>query len=185
MDRVSDVLPMSPHMLDTYKDLIARQYEACFCMLGACVDRCSESAWHGPVANLRFCQAAFHALFCADLYLGEDVESLRGQLFHREHAAVFGDYEEFEDRPPQAVYEKPFIKAYLQHCRDKAATALAGETEETLVRRAGCDWLDLSRAELHVYNIRHIHHHAAQLSLRLRLDAGEGIPWVSSGWRAV
>jgi len=29
-----------------------------------------------------------------------------------------------------------------------------------------------SGAELHVYNIRHVQHHAAQLSLRLRLDGG-------------
>jgi hypothetical protein len=42
---------------------------------------------------------------------------------------------------------------------------------------------DFSRAELHVYNIRHIHHHAAQLSLRLRLDTGRGVDWVGSGWR--
>lgn len=172
-------------MLEAYKVLIVRQYESCFCMLGACVDRCPESGWHGPVANLKFCQAAFHALFCADLYLGADVESVRGQPFHREHAAEFADYEELEDRAARAVYEKPFVRAYLQHCRDKAATVVGGETEETLERRAGFDWLDLSRAELHVYNIRHIHHHAAQLSLRLRLDTGEGIPWVGSGWREV
>jgi hypothetical protein len=41
----------------------------------------------------------------------------------------------------------------------------------------------LSRAELHIYNIRHIQHHAGQLSLRLRLETGEGVDWVGSGWR--
>ena len=41
------------------------------------------------------------------------------------------------------------------------------------------------RAELHVYSIRHIQHHAAQLSLRLRLDAGVAIPWIGVGWREV
>jgi len=38
-----------------------------------------------------------------------------------------------------------------------------------------------SRAELHIYNIRHIQHYAAQLSLRLRLDTEVDIPWVSHG----
>jgi hypothetical protein len=41
----------------------------------------------------------------------------------------------------------------------------------------------MSRAELYVYNLRHIQHHAAQLSLRLRLDHGVNIAWVGSGWR--
>ncbi len=172
-------------MLDAYKELIARQFEASLCMLGACVDRCPEENWHEPVANLKFCQVAFHALFFTDVYLGPDVESLREQPFHREHATLFADYEEIGGGVQQAVYEKPFIRDYLEHCRAKAASVLAGETEETLIRRAGFDWLDLSRDELHVYNIRHIHHHAAQLSLRLRLDTGEGIPWVGSGWREV
>jgi hypothetical protein len=57
------------------------------------------------------------------------------------------------------------------------------ETEESLREIVEFDWLSLERAELHVYNIRHIQHHAAQLSLRLRLDTGDGIPWVGSGWR--
>ena len=38
-----------------------------------------------------------------------------------------------------------------------------------------------TRAELHLYNIRHIQHHAAQLILRLRLDTDVDIPWVGRG----
>ena len=41
----------------------------------------------------------------------------------------------------------------------------------------------MSRAELYVYNTRHLQHHAAQLSLRLRLDAGVHTPWFGGGWR--
>jgi hypothetical protein len=41
----------------------------------------------------------------------------------------------------------------------------------------------LPRAELHVYNIRHIQHHSAQLIMRLRLDCDVDVPWISSGWR--
>ena len=39
----------------------------------------------------------------------------------------------------------------------------------------------LTRAELYVLNLRHIQHHAAQLSLRLRVDADAATPWISSG----
>lgn len=172
-------------MIEHYKSLIVRQYEAALCMLGACVDRCSDADWHAPVANLKFSQAAFHALLFTDLYLGSDVVSLRSQPFHRRHADVFADYEEFENRPQRALYDKPFVKMYLQFCRDKAAEVVASETAESLEHSSGFQWLEISRAEVHVYNVRHIHHHAAQLSLHLRLRTGEGIPWVGSGWRDV
>ncbi|MBT4867742.1 MAG: hypothetical protein HON53_21800 [Planctomycetaceae bacterium] len=172
-------------MLDTYKEMISQQFEATFCMLGACINRCPETSWNAPVANLQFCQVTFHTLFCADIYLGSNPASLRQQPFHREHAHVFADYEELGDGLQQATYDKSFINTYLQHCRQKASQVLAAESTETLQQMADFEWLNFSRTELHVYNIRHIHHHAAQLSLRLRLDADIEIPWVGSGWRDV
>jgi hypothetical protein len=62
---------------------------------------------------------------------------------------------------------------------------IAAETAETLTAGCGFQRRPISRAELHVYNLRHIQHHAAQLSLRLRLDAQQEIPWIGSGWREV
>lgn len=170
-------------MLDTFKELTANQYEAAFCTLNACIDRCPETAWNAPVANHAFCQSVFHALFYADVYLGQDDKSFRDQPFHRSHADFFADYEELEDRPPQRLYDKESIKTYLQHCRNKAAEVIAAETADTLKARCGFKWLAFSRAEVHLYNIRHIQHHAAQLILRLRLDAHADLPWARSGWR--
>ncbi len=67
--------------------------------------------------------------------------------------------------------------------RTKAKETLAQESAEILVGPSGFRRRNCSRAELHVYNIRHIQHHAAQLILRLRLDAGIAIPWVSREWK--
>ena len=172
-------------MLDTYKEMVANQYEAALCMLGACVDRCPNSNWQGRVAKYKFCQVTFHTLIFTDLYLGPDVDSLGKQPFHLEHASIFADYEELEDRVPVHTYDKSFIRAYLQHCRDKASSVIAEETEEALNQNPGFERKHFSRAELHVSNIRHIHHHAAQLSLRLRLDTNEDVPWVHSGWKDI
>ena len=171
-------------MLETFKQLLAHQYAAALCTLNACIERCPDANWNAPVGSLAFCQVAFHALFFTDLYLGQDKEALRRQPFHRDHERFFRDYEELEDRPQQWLYERPFIRAYLGHCRDKASQAVAAETEQTLEARAGFG-RDYSRAELHVVNIRHLQHHAAQLSLRLRLDAHVQVPWFGSGWRDV
>ena len=172
-------------MLDTFKELIANQFEAAFCTMNTCIDRCPDTAWNTPVVNLAFCQAVFHALFYADFYLGQDLESFRRQPFHRANEHFFRDYEELEDRPQQLLYEKTPIKAYLQHCRNKASEVIAAETADTLRARSSFDWLQFSRAEVHVYNLRHILHHAAQLSMRLRIDADIDIPWTKSAWRDV
>ena len=170
-------------MIEVYKSAVAHQFEAAFCTLGRCVEACPEPLWHQPVGNLKFCQVAFHTLFFADLYLGPSVASLRLQAFHRDHAAIFADYEELEPVRQKALYDKPFIDAYLQHCREKAARTIAEETAELLAGTSGFDWLKFTRGELHICNIRHVQHHAAQLSLRLRLEAGVEICWVGSGWR--
>ncbi len=172
-------------MLDTLKALITNQLEAALCTLNACIDECPEAAWDAPVANLAFCQVVFHTLFFADCSLGQNVESLREQTFHRNHKSFFRNYEELEDRKPELLYDQPSIVTYLEFCRHKASEVVAMETADTLSGRCGFEWLPVSRSELYIYNIRHIQHHAAQLSLRLRLDANTNIRWVKSGWRDV
>jgi hypothetical protein len=175
-------------MLDIIKESFASQFQAALCTLSVCIDRCPEASWHEKVGNLRFCQVALHTLLFADLYLSvsEDQEAFKAQPFHREHAGVFQDYEEFgHQRVQQMTYEKPFIAAYVQVVRKKIEEAIAAETEASLVGPTGFSWRTGTRAEHHVYNTRHIQHHAAQFSLRLRIDHGIVIPWIGRGWKEV
>jgi DinB family protein len=170
-------------MLDEFKRLIASQFDAALCTLNLCVDRCPVAIWNLPVGNYPFSQVAFHTLFFTDYYLGLNAESFRDQPFHRAHHDFFGDYEQLEPREPTSIYERESIIEYLKFCRDKAAVAIAAETADTLCARADFARRAFSRAELYPYNIRHIQHHAAQLSLRLRISAHVDIPWCGSGWR--
>lgn len=172
-------------MLNTLKELLARQYEASLSMLNLAVDGCPDASWNASVARWKFCQVAFHATFFTDLYLqpGDDIDALKRQAFHVERRADFRDYEELGDRPQVLLYERKFVLSYLQNVRRKAQETIARETAEVLAGPSGFHWRLCSRAELHVYNIRHVQHHAAQLSLRLRLDADVDIPWVGHAWR--
>jgi len=172
-------------MLDTLKTLLANQFEASLCTLHLAVMRCPDACWNQPVANWKYCQAAFHCVFYADLYLqpSDNVEAFKQQPFHVDHAGVFRDYEEMENRPAVLLYEKAFVLRYIQHIRQKAAATIAQEAADALAGPSGFSWRKCSRAELHVYNIRHIQHHAAQLSLRLRQDANVDVPWVSHAWK--
>ncbi len=151
-------------------------------MLSACIDRCPEHAWNAPVFNLKFSQVVFHTLFYADMYLGPDLKAFRGQAFHQENKAFFSDYEELEDRPPVKLYEKPPVKKYLEYCRSKAESVIDSETVETLNASSGFAHLPFPRMESHIHNIRHIYHHAAQLSLQLRANHDINTPWCKTGW---
>jgi hypothetical protein len=170
-------------MLDTFKELTVSQFEAALCTLNTCIDRCPQSAWQARVGNYAFSQVVFHTLLFTDLYLGADVASLRAQPFHVSNADFFANYEEFEDHVPRNLYERAPVKRYLEHCRQKVGEVIRGESEQTLGGPSGFEWRKFTRAELHVYSLRHVQHHAAQLSLRLRLDHAVDIPWIGSGWR--
>ena len=45
---------------------------------------------------------------------------------------------------------------------------------------SGFSWLRFGKTELQLYNIRHIQHHAGQLTDRLRTAAGIGVRWVAA-----
>jgi len=89
-DSVEDM----PAMLNTFKTLLANQHEAVFCMWNTFIDRCPDSSWNEPIVNLAFCQAAFHTLFFADVYLGRKIDAVRDQSFHHDNTESFRDYEE-------------------------------------------------------------------------------------------
>ena len=172
-------------MLETVKTLLTSQFEASLCTISHCVVKCPDELWNVPVAKYPFCQVAFHVLFFADFYLGTDAESQRQQPFHLAHPNLFGDYEQLQDREPESLYDGSQIEAYLDFCRSKAVATVAAETEQDLCAPAKFARRSFSRAELHVYNIRHVQHHAAQLILRLRLGSDVDIPWIGAGWREI
>ncbi|MBA2117025.1 DinB family protein [Bremerella alba] len=171
-------------MGNLWNDLLGRQYEAALCTLNYSIEKSPEPAWQGKVVNMTFDQAVFHTLFFTDYYLGKKPEELKQQAYHRQHAEFFADYEEMEPRAQRQRYTKATLGDYLQFCRAKAKETLAVETAQDLA--AACEFppKTFSRAELHVYNLRHIQHHAAQLVMRLRMDYQVDTPWFGSGWRA-
>ena len=183
--RPESELPM-PDLLPTLRDLLAHQYEAALSALHLVIVRCPDELWEAPVARYKFCTTAFHVVFFGDVYLqpSDDEAAFQQQQFHRAHAAEFRDYEEFADRQPAYCYSRGFVVEYLHFVRQKAAATISAETAETFAGPSGFKRRQCTRAELHVYNIRHLQHHAAQLALRLRQDNPEvSIPWVGHAWK--
>jgi hypothetical protein len=187
MNSTQNAEQLKANMLDMLKELLGHQYEASLSTLNLAIARCPDASWNERIASLKFCQAAFHTVFFTDVYLqpSDDVDAFKVQPYHLEHRNKFRDYEEMEDRAQVLLYEKPFVLDYLRHVRRKAQETIARESAEVLAGPSGFARRNCSRAELHVYNIRHIQHHAAQLILRLRLDTEVDIPWVGHAWREV
>ena len=168
-------------MIEVYRKAMIGQYEAALFTLKDTTDICPDEMWNAPVSDNAFCECVFHALFFGGLYLGPNVEALRQQAFHLEHPEIFRDYEEMEDRKPELLYDRQMIETYFAFVHAKMLEVMAAETEASLAEPVGFPWLDIARTEMHPYNIRHLHHHAAQLSLKLRLETDLNPKWVKSG----
>lgn len=166
-------------MVDTVKNMIKSQMTACLDTLRYCIENCPDADWQKAHKDAPFSQVVFHALFYADFYLGRDSVPFKEQPFHLTHRHIFEDYEEMEDRIPVKLYEKAFCLDYLAHCATKLKAKVDAETEDSLMGASGIDFRKCSRAELHVYNIRHIQHHAAQLGFRIQMITGKETPWFS------
>ena len=165
-------------------NIIVDQYEAAFSTLNLCIAECDDKQWESRIANLTFSQAAFHTLFYADLYLNNDNDdSFQSQQFHLQNTDSFRDYEELKNQQQTYSYSLGFIESYLAHCRQKLHQVFESATEDWLNEASPFRWIPSTRGEVHIYNIRHIQHHAAQLIMRLRLDGLEDFPWFRSGWQ--
>ena len=165
-------------MIDHFKTIIASQFEASLCMLHDCVRKCPREHWDGIVAKYPFWQVVYHTLCFADLYLTESEGAFQFRDIHPKGWA------EFNEEYPSRRFEKPELADYVAWCREKAIRSIGAETAESLQGASGFPRLRFSRAELHVYNIRHIQHHTGQLGAYLRrLDQKIDPDWVGAGWR--
>lgn len=168
-------------MIELVRKSLAGQFEAALCMVQQCVAACPAAHWEGKIANDAFRQIVYHTLFYLDFYLARDEAAFELRDLHRQ-----GGDERGPDLSPGLSQEKTL--EYIALCREKITAALAGETEATLQGPSGFSWLKFSRLEAHVYNIRHVQHHAGQMSAYLRrveakLADPKALRWVGSGWR--
>ena len=57
--------------------------------------------------------------------------------------------------------------------------AIEGLTDEKALERSAFGWVEMSYAELLLYNMRHVQHHAAQLNLILRQRTDSAPGWIA------
>jgi hypothetical protein len=154
------------------KTIIWHQFGAAIDMLENAIDACPKDIWCNRIDYAEFWYIAFHTLFFLDLYLSEAVKGfIPPQPF---------TLDELDERGilPERVYTKEELLKYLEHGREKCKSSISSLTEEQANQACGFSWLDITTAELLLYNMRHVQHHAAQLNHMLSRKLGSAPRWV-------
>lgn len=166
-------------METTWNGILWNQYGASIDMLENAIDACPDELWsdlskppawasHGVVG---FWYLVYHTLFFLDLIISEPEKFVPPPPFDLRELDPAGL---LPDRP----YTKEELGAYLRQCRQKCRQALASLTEEAIWRPRRYGTMELPYAELLLYNLRHVQHHAGQLHLLLRQNVGAAPRWV-------
>lgn len=162
-----------------WKTAVWQQFGAAIDMLENAMRACPEEIWGDRSLQPEFWYVAFHSLFYLDLYLSES------EVGFAPPAPFTLDEMDERGLMPERVYTKEELQRYLDHGRAKCRATIEAITEEKGNRRCGFSWLDLSVAEMLLYNMRHAQHHAAQLNLILRQKTGTAPRWVRKTERAL
>lgn len=186
-------MPDAPETLDAARatsalaTVLKSQYHAALAMLRDAIERCPEDLWLDSRPTNAFWQIAYHALFFTHLYVGQDAESFRPWAEHQRDTqnedGIGGTPDPASTLPriPQP-YSKEQTLRYWHICDEMIDGAV--DALDLRRRDSGFSWYRMSKLEHQIVNIRHIQHHTAQLSDRLRAAQNAGVKWVG-GRRAL
>ncbi len=154
------------------------QYHAALAMLKQTIEQCPEALWVDGSCAVAFWRVAYHTLFFTHLYLQPNVEAFRPWEHHREEHEYLGPMPWAQNRQPKigSPYSKSQLLEYWQVCDEMVDTAV--DQLDLDARECGFPWYKLPKLDHQINNIRHVQHHAALLSGRLRLARGTDVGWV-------
>ncbi|MBI4719022.1 MAG: DinB family protein [Planctomycetes bacterium] len=152
------------------------QYHAALAMLRQAVEHCPDDLWNEGPNPAPFWQVAYHTLFFTHLYLQTNEACFRPWDQHREgHEDL--PWPPDSGRAIPTPYTKDQVLDYWRFC--SAAVDAAVDTLDLASSQSGFSWhKTMTKLEHQIQNIRHIQHHAAFLSARLRARTDVEVRWV-------
>ncbi|MHA2099640.1 MAG: DinB family protein [Candidatus Kariarchaeaceae archaeon] len=155
-----------------FKEILWLQFGATIDMLENAMQACPDEHWGDRKQHMEFWYITYHALFWLDLYLSDSVKEFTPPtpftLDELDPAGIL----------PERVYTKDELHSYLEHGRKKCRETIDALTDEKVNQRCRFEWIEGSVAEVLLYNLRHVQHHAAQLNLILRRSINSAPRWV-------
>ncbi len=156
----------------TWRAISWQQLGASIDMLENAIRACPDRLWGDRAQQPEFWYLAYHTLFFLDVYMSDSIDAFAPPApFTLSELDPTGAL-------PDRVYSKAELLTYLDHGRNKARARIEAFTADSAVEVCRFGWIDLTKAESVLYNMRHVQHHTAQLNLLLRQD-GSAVPgWV-------
>jgi DinB superfamily len=164
------------------RSALKSQYHAALKTLQQVIEKCPEPMWNDPADGAaRFWRVAYHTLFVSHFYLQQDQSTFTPWSRHRDEAQYISGVPLESERPPKAC--EPFTRdELLEYWHDCDGMIDAGvDALDLSAAQCGFPWYKMPTLEHQIVNIRHIQHHAAALSSRLRRTAGIEVDWVGEG----
>ena len=152
------------------KDAIWSQFGAALMMLENAIDMCPDEHWD---ASSRIWYHAYHCVFWTDYYL-----TLNPSQFTPPEPYTLSEFDP-SGVMPDRIYTKKELVAYLNFCESKANQLIFSRSEDQWSQSYKKGNKNFSVIELLIYNLRHIQHHAAQISMLLRQNIDSAPKWVS------
>ncbi|PHN06004.1 DinB family protein [Flavilitoribacter nigricans] len=156
--------------LTPIQQALKSQYHSALFTLEQTIRTCPPDLWTDPKYPNPYWQVAYHALHYAHLYLEQHLEDFQDWEKHREEHQWFSSEKMLTPYTPEELLE------YCRFCREKVDRAM--ENLDLDHPESGFSWYQMPKLEHQIVNIRHIQHHAAQLTDRLRSGHGLGTPWI-------
>lgn len=161
--------------MDPAKPLLS-QYRAALRMHRRSIEACPATLWVDEGFQNRFWNLSYHALYYTHLYASRSEDAFEPWEKRRPNCHYMGQL----PYPPHTVFEigPPYspedMLAYLGVVEGTLEKSLPKEEFDA---ESGFEWIPFDRFELHLYNLRHLQHHTAQLIERLRAVTGKGVSW--------
>jgi len=160
-------------MESNFKTTIWQQFGASIDMLKNAIVDCPEKVWGDRPGFQEFWYIAYHTLFFLDYYMSESSDGFAPlapfTLSELDPSGAF----------PDRIYTKEELLTYLEYGRNKCKARIDSLTDKSAHERCGFERPDITVAELLLYKMRHVQHHAAQLNLLLRQQIDSAPRWVA------
>ena len=161
-------------MSEKWKAAVWSQFGASIDMLENAIRQCPDEVWGDRSGFHEFWYMAYHTLFWLDYYLSGSNED----EFNPPPPYTRSEFDP-EGAFPDRVYTREELLKYLEYSRANCRERIAGLGDGAMHQDCGIKERNLTNAELLLYNMRHVQHHAAQLNLLLRQKIDSAPRWVS------
>ncbi len=157
------------------KKIIWSQLGAAIDTLENAINHCPDSLWGDMSKSHPFWYVTYHTLFWLDFYFSDDIKNFNPpEPFGMEEIDPAGVM-------PERPYSKDELLTYLVHGKKKSKEFIDSMTEEKSQEQFEFGRVKLTYAELLLYKMRHVQHHAAQLNMILRKETNSAPGWVFHG----